>query len=332
MVSKMLSIVIPIYNVKKYLECCVGSVLNQTYKQFELILVDDGSIDGSSEICDNYAGKDSRIKVVHKANGGVSSARNAGINLAIGDYVLFIDADDYIEKDYLQTFVENCSADCDLVVCGFTYDFGTKKEVNEVEKVESLTIDDYKKRFNQLYAKSLTNSPFAKLYKRELITGLTYDKTVSLGEDLLFNLEYVSRCKKIKVVPYSGYMYNQTNVSSATRKYNTEYYDCIIKCYEKSKIFVYGKVEICGDAIDIMFCNNCINLTQLVYESKLNKLQKKEIVSTILNNEQFLAISKKYKLTKRFSMRAFLCSHRQIGLLFIYYKIKFILKRLCGKT
>lgn len=331
MVSKMLSIVIPIYNVKKYLECCVGSVLNQTYKQFELILVDDGSIDGSSEICDNYAGKDSRIKVVHKANGGVSSARNAGIDLAIGDYVLFIDADDYIEKDYLQTFVENCSADCDLVVCGFTYDFGTKKEVNEVEKVESLTIDDYKKRFNQLYAKSLTNSPFAKLYKRELITGLTFDKTVSLGEDLLFNLEYVSRCKKIKVVPYSGYMYNQTNVSSATRKYNTEYYDCIIKCYEKSKIFVYGKVEICGDAIDIMFCNNCINLTQLVCESKLNKLQKKEIVSTILNNEQFLAISKKYKLTKRLSMRAFLCSHKQICLLLIYYKIKMIGKKLLKK-
>lgn len=330
--GEMVSIVVPIYNAKKYLNCCINSILQQTYENFELILVDDGSADGSLEICNNYERDDKRIKVIHKVNGGVSSARNAGIESATGDYILFIDSDDYIEENYIQTLVENCSDDCDLVVCGFTYDFGSKKTENKVEEVNCLTIEEYKKKFNSLYAKSLTNSPFGKLYKSELVKDIAFDISVPLGEDLIFNLDYLKRCKNIKIIPYAGYFYNQTNVSSATKKYKTEYYDCIIKCYEKSKLFVYGEIKNCGDAIDCTFCNNCINQTQLVYELKLSKDRKKEIISTILNNERFLSIVKKNKLSLKYPLRTFLCSHRQIGLLFIYYKIKLTVKKLCGKN
>ena len=106
---------------------------------------------------------------------------------------------------------------------------------------------------------------------------------------------------------------------------------CLTKCYEQSKIFKYGYIQNNNDIIDVMFCNNCINLTQLVCESKLNKKQKRKILFTILSNEQFLAIAKKYKITKKFSLRAFLCVHKEISLLLIYYKIKLIFKKLCRK-
>ena len=100
--EKLISIVLPIYNVEKYIEKCMDSVLNQTYKNIEVILVDDGSPDRCPKICEEYAKKDNRIKVVHKENGGLSDARNAGIKVANGEYITFIDSDDYIDQDYVE--------------------------------------------------------------------------------------------------------------------------------------------------------------------------------------------------------------------------------------
>ena len=96
----LITIIIPIYNVEKYLRECLDSVINQTYKKLQIILIDDGSNDNSGKICDEYKEKDNRIEVMHKANGGVSSARNAGLKIAKGDYITFVDGDDYLDKDY----------------------------------------------------------------------------------------------------------------------------------------------------------------------------------------------------------------------------------------
>ena len=101
MKNKLVSIVVPIYNVEKYLKRCVNSLLNQTYKNIEIILVDDGSTDSSGAICDQYKPKDNRIVVVHKSNGGLSDARNTGIDMARGEYIAFVDSDDYIHEDYI---------------------------------------------------------------------------------------------------------------------------------------------------------------------------------------------------------------------------------------
>ena len=116
----MISVIVPVYNVEKYLRQCLDSVLAQTYRELEIILVDDGSTDGSGAICDEYATRDSRIKVVHQQNGGLSSARNAGLDLATGEYVAFVDSDDYIHETMLellyQALVEN---NADTVICNF---------------------------------------------------------------------------------------------------------------------------------------------------------------------------------------------------------------------
>ena len=114
-----ISIIVPVYNVEKYLRKCVDSILNQTFKDFELILVDDGSIDTSGKICDEYNLKDNRIKVIHKENGGLSSARNAGLDIAQGEYIGFVDSDDWIELDMYEELYKICKEnDTDVGIVG----------------------------------------------------------------------------------------------------------------------------------------------------------------------------------------------------------------------
>ena len=146
----MVSIIVPAYNCIKSLEYCTRSIQQQTYTGFELILVDDGSIDGSGELCDKFAAADSRIKVIHKPNGGVSAARNAGIDAATGKYITFCDSDDYLEPDYLETLVQTAKSnpDCGHIWCCFQTVTGYQKE-NAVpnyisaESVLHYTLKDY---------------------------------------------------------------------------------------------------------------------------------------------------------------------------------------------
>ena len=117
-VKKMISVVVPIYNVSKYLPKCIESILHSTYKNLEVILVDDGSTDECPTICDDYAKKDSRIKVIHKKNGGLSDARNKGLDIATGEYISFIDSDDYIDADLYESVIKEFDENIDVVVFG----------------------------------------------------------------------------------------------------------------------------------------------------------------------------------------------------------------------
>ena len=117
----LVTVVIPIYNVEKYLDRCINSIVNQTYKNREIILVDDGSPDNCPKICDAWAKKDDRIVVIHKENGGVSSAHNKGLDVATGDYITFVDSDDFIEDDMLSSLF-NAIGDAQMAMCGFTFD------------------------------------------------------------------------------------------------------------------------------------------------------------------------------------------------------------------
>lgn len=177
----LFSIIVPVYNTKTYLERCVKSILNQNYDGFELILVDDGSSDGSADICDEYAKSDKRVRVIHKKNGGVSSARNCGLKMATGDYVWFVDSDDYIQQDALLILHEVVMRDKkDLYV------FNTHKE-NETFEGD---LDTFFQRYYFTYV--LKYAPWNKLYKRSVLNQyqLQYDEEETIGEDLLFNINY----------------------------------------------------------------------------------------------------------------------------------------------
>lgn len=217
--NKKVSIIVPVYNVENYLERCVNSIINQTYKNLEIILINDGSSDNSPTICDKFAEIDNRIVVVHTTNGGVSSARNKGIDIATGDYVEFVDSDDYIEPNCVETLV-NKIQDNDLVICGYNL----KNDKNTFVAFEEESVLDFRinqKQFFKALKQFMINSPCNKLYKKELITT-EFDVNYSLGEDTLFNLQYLKNCHNIVLIKEVLYVYNYLNENSLVHtKINT---------------------------------------------------------------------------------------------------------------
>lgn len=226
--SPKISIIVPVYNVEKFLPQCLDSILAQTYTDYELILVDDGSKDRSPTICDDYAARDNRISVVHKSNGGVSAARNTGIEAARGEYITFIDSDDYISPDYLEAFFQAASpalpTDALIVHKGIEpfFDDGSTD-------VHCLPDSAFPIRnpfeYSELYL--LLLGPCLKLYRRSIITEshVRFNTALSNGEDRIFVQDYLlaEGCQRICVVNYMGYHYrrdgNEFSLTHAKGKY-----------------------------------------------------------------------------------------------------------------
>lgn len=184
--EEKISIIVPVYKVEQYLERCVNSLINQTYENIEIILVDDGSPDQCPQMCDNYARDDSRIKVLHKKNGGLSDARNAGFQVARGEYVMYVDSDDYIEKDSCEKFMENIKENVDIVVgvckeispSGVTFQQHTNLEENKIYEAKEYVLLSIKK--NEWYAPAWLN-----LYRRKfLVEHNLYYKVGYYFEDI----------------------------------------------------------------------------------------------------------------------------------------------------
>lgn len=205
MLNPKVSIIIPVYNAEETIRRCIESVVFQTEKNWELLLIDDGSIDGSGDICDLYANSDSRISVIHKENGGVSSARNAGLKVAKGEYVSFLDADDYIKETYLEEMLEHSPAD--LIICGFYNPQGTDFVPDEFSGNIALNGEFLKKLIGIPF---YLDTPWCKLFKREIIEKLrlSFDENMMLSEDTLFSYQYIKECLIVSVIPNKLYIYD----------------------------------------------------------------------------------------------------------------------------
>ena len=226
---KLVSIIVPAYNCIKSLEHCVGSVRQQTYTDFELILVDDGSTDGSGKLCDRFAAEDKRIRVIHKPNGGVSSARNAGIDVADGEYITFCDSDDYLEPDYIATLLKTAESnpDCGHIWCCFQTVTGYQREnaapnYSSVNPILHYTLQDYM----TLHEMWLDAGPCNKLYRIKTIQSadVRFLNDLSLGEDWLFNLAYIdaSENDRIAVITKPLYNYMRGNEESLDSRYRCD--------------------------------------------------------------------------------------------------------------
>lgn len=193
------SVVIPVYQAKDSLKRCVDSWLAQSYHKLELILVDDGSTDGSAGLCDKLAEQDDRIFVIHQKNAGVSAARNAGILQAKGEFLLFTDSDDYVAGDYLEKMKAlQEETQSDFVLCGFHHLYDGADILKVPEKTAVFSMENFSEEFLKLYESSYLNMPWNKLFRRKMLPK--FDTSLSLGEDLLFNLEYLKACKKVAVL------------------------------------------------------------------------------------------------------------------------------------
>ncbi|MBR2992903.1 MAG: glycosyltransferase [Clostridiales bacterium] len=207
----LISVIVPVFNSEKYLGECIESILNQSYSNIEIILVDDGSTDSSLDICQKYANADDRIKIVNKGHTGVSNTRNIGISLAKGDFITFVDSDDWLDRDYIRTLYDGQKQfESEVVVSGFKID-------NERCSSEAVQITDKCDVIDSVQALAFacnSNKPvvgftWCKLYKRSIIiyNNIKFDETITVNEDSLFNYEVVSKCSKIVRVPTDYYHY-----------------------------------------------------------------------------------------------------------------------------
>lgn len=190
MEKDLVSIVVPAYNAEQTVERCARSLLGQSYRNFELLLIDDGSKDQTFAVCQKLAEQDDRVRAIHKANGGVSSARNLGIDESQGRYIVFVDADDWVEPDYLSNFMEN-KQPSGLVVCEVTHD-----DLPHQEPVQKKRLTIQETQIAVLGTKYILGYPFNKMFDQHLIkrNHIRFDEKISMGEDLLFCMQYLYFC------------------------------------------------------------------------------------------------------------------------------------------
>lgn len=215
--SPLISIIVPIYKVEAYLSRCIDSILKQSYRHLEIILVDDGSPDNCPQICDNYAEKDSRIRVVHKKNGGLSDARNAGLDIANGEFISFIDSDDYIHPEMISTLFELLkSNDADISVCNFTPFTGTVSPSSKAPVIHTLSGKDAAKRLYQSQYATQTVVAWDKLYKRSLFDHLRFE-VGKFNEDEFFSYKALYAANKVTFTSQELYYYfiRTTGISQA---------------------------------------------------------------------------------------------------------------------
>ena len=218
--SPEISIIIPVYNSEKYLNACLDSVLAQTFKDFELILVDDGSPDGCGRICDEYADKDDRVRVCHIENSGSSAARNYGIDRARGKYLGFIDSDDRIDEDMYEILYNNLiKEDADISMCGLFDEYGDEI-VKVFDKPVYKVMDSEESILTVMEAKLTSVTPVNKLYKKELFEGIRYPVGEDSGEDASIIVELLLRCKKTVLTTEQKYHYIHREGSITTREFN----------------------------------------------------------------------------------------------------------------
>ena len=236
----MISIVVPVYNAEEYIETCVQSILQQTYPEWELILIDNGSTDHSYEICRKFSHLDGRIFVFHQyRNQGVSVARNLGKEKANGEFVTFIDADDWVKKDYLETLLGICKKEfSDMVICSYesAYDANRKKvsqgSKREAQKMNKSQVKDYDiENYIEHYLLEGNTHCWGVLYHKDLLEELTFPKEITIGEDLLFLIDAALKAKKIVVTNYQGYFYYINEKGAMKKKFTSSYMDQIL-CWE----------------------------------------------------------------------------------------------------
>ncbi|WP_395064839.1 glycosyltransferase family 2 protein [Flavobacterium sp.] len=301
----IISVIIPVFNAQLHLDKCIQSLLDQTEKQCEFIFVNDGSTDNSQHILESYKVQDDRIKIINQKNQGVSVARNNGLKIAQGNYIGFVDADDFIENDYYQKMYSSAiNHEIDIVICKYFSSQGTHQFISSHPFDENIILE---KQFIQkeiipyFIGNENLNSIWNKLYKKELIIDnkIEFPKGIALGEDGLFNANCFSKSSKVFFLNYTGYHYLEV-AGSATRDFQTKnYFNRIEQEYQ----YDYASLDttfLSFDTIDFLKAKKFITkISSLFHEyynsdNKLDKDQIKKLVAEILNNKTTIALLNKY--------------------------------------
>ncbi len=268
--EKLVSIIIPMYNAEKNIERCLKSIINQSYKQIEIICVNDGSNDETEKICQDFAQLDHRIKLISKTNGGVCSARNEGLKKINGEYFTFVDADDFISSDAIEKLINNADKlQADIVVG--TVEVEVKDNVRKTDS--NISCSSFIKDENGIY-KELTNPQFsscyAKLYKSCILNGLFFDEKGRINEDGYFVFQFIINCKNILYIPDIIYYYQYNNNSASHTSFSEKYYDILY--FRDKKVELMHEKEIDESIVNRVYINHSIAMVnRLLCSSKKDK-------------------------------------------------------------
>ncbi len=305
MVKSKISIIVPVYKVEKYLVRCIDSILNQTYKDFELILVDDGSPDNCGAICDEYAKKDNRIIVIHKENGGLMSAWMAGVKKVTGDYIGFVDSDDYVELDMFEKLYQKAKEyNADIVMCKCFYEQVKDGQIISQNEQNNGIVEGFYKgdnldkiRLNILPKTAehyISPSRCNKIIKKEiLLQNIKYcDTFISSGEDVNIIVPCFFSAKSFYYIDQAKYHYVK-NLASISNKYNPTLKEQYKKLINNLTIARKDyNILINGDIWEQMINSYGIMLLRMTLNSSLNKKEKKKALAELYNDNLFLTAVK----------------------------------------
>lgn len=294
----LISIIIPFYNASKYIERCLKSVIEQTYKTIEIILVDDGSTDNSIDITKEFLKFDERIKIIQKKNSGVSDSRNLGIDNAQGEWICFVDSDDYIEKDYVKTLYNYAiKNEVDIVYSGIrvingtevtlkTNNCGTKILENaNIKDVMRSLIDNCTLEDSNIDLQVL-GYPFAKLLKKSIVKDIKFEREISIREDALFNMDVLDNAHRILFVEYVGYNYI-IHPNSAMEKFHSNYdkevFIYLEKCNIRCERYQLGKESYNIAALYAYMI--WIKLFLMHKKSHIDKIEREKLLKISFSNK-----------------------------------------------
>ncbi len=294
LLSPCVSVIMPVYNVEKYVKKSIQSVISQTIESFELIIVNDGSTDNSGAICDEFSHLDN-VRVVHIKNGGLSNARNTGARLATGKYLYYCDSDDWIESNMLEKMVE-CAEEnqAEIVLCGFHmeyYEGGKKLDYKVYEKNAVYTKEEFQKNFYKLLKKNLLNTAWNKLFLRQYVVDKNVRYRNMLCEDVYYNLHLFKDISKICVLDFAPYHWFRSRVGSETGKFcNADFlWSTRKKLYETLlNLTKYWKIkdEKFINDINCYYCDRLVQCVQVIMEDKeLSLKEKKQQIKLIIEDK-----------------------------------------------
>lgn len=242
-ITEIVSIVIPVYNVQNYLKECLDSVINQTYHTLEIILIDDGSTDESGTICDEYARKDKRIKVIHQKNQGAAIAKNTGLDAVTGQFFMFVDSDDYLERDMIEDLVtKQQDTGADIVECGFFNEFFNRQEIVPIidENEIKLSGVEYLEWYINHWTSSLL---WNKLFKTELLQNIRFRYERRCIDDEFFTYKLVMNAEKVCIIQPSYYHYRKRKSSAVSRESNQRQITCDVLEMMEERYELISKVS-----------------------------------------------------------------------------------------
>ena len=277
MKKNLVSIIIPVFNSEKTLKKCITSIINQTYKYLDIIIVNDGSNDKSDEICKEFQEKDKRINYIVQKNSGVSNARNNGLSKVKGDFITFIDSDDWVENDYIESLIKLLIDNDADVITSSAIDFTDDKVLNTSEKVLKYEITTNKELMikDLLEAKKYNSVCWGKIYRRNSVIGLKFDENLKIAEDLKFLISVFENCNKLVITNIRKYHY-YINIGSAIHSgFNDKWLGAINYCKDLIEKYKNTNLEIYAVKNYVVTNLNCL------YMFKIDKKNKKILKNNI---------------------------------------------------